>query len=40
MPITDIIREFGLGLAKGFDLFLTSRHSYLEKVTTPHVDVR
>ncbi len=40
MPIINIIRDIARGLARGFDLFLTGRHGYLEKVTTPRIETR
>ena len=39
MSIVNLIRDIAGGLLKGLDLFLTGRHAYLEKVTTPRFDL-
>lgn len=40
MSILNFMREAAGGLAKGISLFVTGRHSYLEMVTTPRIEIR
>lgn len=38
MTVLSMFRAFAEGVARGFALFLTSRHNYIEQVSIPRLD--